>query len=476
MVEIDPRKHDCFRHAVEQRKSKKTNPATSRFLKIFANSGSYGLFVEVTPEKLPKPATIGVFSGQQVFEQRTAVIERQGRWYFPPIAALITAGGRLLLAMLEKCVTDAGGSYLFCDTDSLCIVASQRGGAVKCETANGSSLKALSWKQVEKIAHRFRSLNPYSPDSIQDLLKIEDLNFDSQGDQRKIYGYAISAKRYALYEQAGKELTIVDPKAHGLGYLYPPTRRNGKEPDWTSEAWDWFLRQELGLRAKTPKWLNVPAMMRVVLNTPQVLDRLNRETRPYNFLLCPVIDTVGGLPAGIDPTKFILITPFQNKSERWFDAEYINIHDGRIYQLALRQTTKLDKVVPQTFSYVLRLYPCHPESKSLAPDGSNCSATTRGLLQRASVIAGKQRYVGKETDRRWEHGEDLSLLAFKPLEYEPSGRRVIADLKLRDEISKHGLRKTMRTTGLSQHTLEKICRGQPVRQATLQRVLTAMGR
>jgi hypothetical protein len=193
-------------------------------------------------------------------------------------------------------------------------------------------------------------------------------------------------------------------------------------------------------------------------------------------LLCPVIDTVAGLPTGVDPTKLTLITPFQTKSDRWFDAEYINIHDGRVYRLALRQTPNLDKVVPQTFGYILRLYPCHPESKSLAPDGSNCSATTRGLLQRASIIAGKQRYVGKETDRRWEHGEDLSLLSFKPVEYEQSGHKMVADPKLRDEISKNGLRETMRTTGLSQHTLEKICRGQPVRQATLLRVQTAIGR
>jgi hypothetical protein len=100
---------------------------------------------------------------------------------------------------------------------------------------------------------------------------------------------------------------------------------------------------------------------------------------------------------------------------------------------------------------------------------------TRGLLQRASVIAGKQRYVGKETDRRWEHGEDLSLLAFKPVEYQQSEHKAVADPKLRDDISKNGLRETMRTTGLSQHTLEKICRGQPVRQATLQRVRTTMG-
>ena len=29
-------------------------------------------------------------------------------------------------------------------------------------------------------------------------------------------------KRYTTYERDGKKIIIIDPKAHGLGYLYPP--------------------------------------------------------------------------------------------------------------------------------------------------------------------------------------------------------------------------------------------------------------
>ena len=46
-----------------------------------------------------------------------------------------------------------------------------------------------------------------------------------------------------------------------------------------------------------PSWLALPAMMRIVLSTPHVLQRLDRSTRPFNFLLCPLIDTVAGYPA-----------------------------------------------------------------------------------------------------------------------------------------------------------------------------------
>jgi hypothetical protein len=474
MVTINPKTDDFFRHVIEQRKRHQSNKSLAHFLKILANAGSYGLFVELTPENPKKPTNIKVFSGQESFPQMSNVLENQGRWYFPPIAALITAGGRLLLAILERCVTDAGGSYLFCDTDSLCIVASEGGDLVPCPGGahkmpdDQQAIKALSWKGVRVIADKFTALNPYDPKAVPgSILKIEDVNFDSSGKQRQLYGYAISAKRYALYQRTRNNLSIVDPKAHGLGYLFPPKNFSDEEPDWTFEAWDWLLRETLGLPRREPSWFDLPAMMRIVLSTPHLLHRLNRSTRPYNFLLCPLIDTVTGYPAGVDPNRFTLITPFTKHREEWTDAECINVCDGKSYRLAPCQNNKLDKVVPQTFGYVLRLYRYHPESKSLAPDGTPCLANTCGLLQRSSVTAVKQRYVGKETDRRWEQGEDLSLVHFTPVEYSPLGKVLVADAALLSEMTKHAMRELMRKTGLSQHTLEAIRQSKPVRSRTL---------
>ncbi|MGA2077172.1 MAG: hypothetical protein ABSH52_27080 [Terriglobia bacterium] len=470
MVSIDPRKHDFFRYVVEQRELHKSDDTLGGFLKELATSGSYGSFVEITPEKLPKPVKIKVFSGEDSFEpSQTDIIEKQGRWYFPPVAALITAGARLLLAMLERCVTDAGGAYLFCDTDSLCIVASEDGGLVPCpggshKLPDGSeAVKALSWKEVQNIANEFKTLNPYDPAIVPDLLKIEKVNFDSTGHRRQLTGYSISAKRYVLYEQTGKDLTVVEPKAHGLGYLYPPIeKKNENEAGWVFEAWDFMLRQGLELQPIAPAWLDIPAMMRIVVSTPHVLARLKYLTQPYNFVFCPLIDRVGGYPANVDPNNFTPVTAFTRDRGRWSCAECINVHDGKVYRLALRQTTKLDKLIPQTFGYILRLYFCHPESKSLAPDGTACVAGTHGLLKRASIVAGKLRYVGKETDRRWEPGEDLSLFTFKPIEYVPSGK-VTADPTLRYEMAKRGLRELM----LAAPRMGPLWRGQrgPGRQA-----------
>ena len=477
MVAIDPRNDDFFRHVVEQRETHKSDETLAGFLKVLANSGSYGSFVEITPEKLSKPEEIKVFSGDDSFPLLSAdLLEKQGRWYFPPLASLITAGGRLLLAMLERCVKDAGGTYLFCDTDSLCIVASARGGLDACPggthklRGRTEAVKALSLKEVQHIAGKFREINPYNAASVPDLLKIEKVNFDSAGKHRQLMGYAISAKRYVLYHQKGKKLTIVDPKAHGLGYLYPPTEKKSEgELFWTFEAWEWLLREELGLQQSPPAWLDVPAMMRIVVTTPRVLGRVNHFTRPFNFLFCPLIDPVAGYPANVDPKNFTPITRFTRKRKQWSQAECTNVHDGKVYRLALQQTRKLDKVIPQTIGYILRLYGRHPESKSLAPDGTTCKANTRGLLKRASIIAGQLRYVGKETDRRWTEGEDLSLLTFKQIEYVRSGK-LAADTKLRNEIAKRGMRELMRLTGLGQHTIEAARSGKAVRRATLRRI------
>jgi len=118
-------------------------------------------------------------------------------------------------------------------------------------------------------------------------------------------------------------------------------------------------------------------------------------------------------------------------------------------------------------------YQEHPEAKSLAPDGAPCEAGTRGLLQRAHVIAGEFRYVGKETDRKWEEGDEISVLEFKATEY-GRAKRVIAVTSLAEEIRAVGIRKTMNLTKMSQHTIEKLIRGEAVKRRTHEHVLKAI--
>jgi len=164
--------------------------------------------------------------------------------------------------------------------------------------------------------------------------------------------------------------------------------------------------------------------------------------------MLPQVDSGGGHPADVDNSRFTLVTSFTSKRSEWLKSECINIFDGKVYQLALEQTAKLDKVIPRTYAHVLYLYTKHPEAKSLAPDGSPCTCDTRGLLQRSSVVAASRRYVGKETDRRWEQGEDLSLVEFTSVEYQQS-KQVVAGEDIMRDILRTGIRKLERGTGVS---------------------------
>ncbi len=487
MVAIDPESDDFFCHVIEQKTvHKPKNKDLSHFLKILANSGSYGLFVQVNQDQTTKPEHVKVFSGEISREGDYRTLEKAGPWYFPPLAALITAGGRLLLTMLERCVKDAGGSYLFCDTDSLCIVSSKRGGLVACPGGDHrlpdgrEAVKALSWSEVNKIAERFDTLNPYNCDHVPKLLKIEDINFvdsDPSKPPRQLFGFANSAKRYVLYEETKSDISIVKASGHGLGYLCPPDDKFNKDvdaPQWIVEAWDWVLRNELGLPNKEPSWLDYPAMMRMALTSPNVMPTRRPDWLwPFNFFFLPLLSGLDGYPAGCNRSNFRFITPFSSDRKSWPNLRGINALDGREYEIEMVPNGKQDTVVPESLRIILRQYLRRPESKSLAPDGGPCVAETIGLLRRASVVASEIVPVGKETDRRWEQGEDMSLLDFEVLEYREGKKMAVASPDLRDQIAQQGLRATMRATGLSQHTIERAVRGERLQPRTLKTLIVA---
>jgi hypothetical protein len=180
-----------------------------------------------------------------------------------------------------------------------------------------------------------------------------------------------------------------------------------------------------------------------------------------------------GVPASVHPDKFTLMTPFSSERDGWMNSKCINIrdHESPIYEL----TDEYDgrRAMVTNFFMLLASYQRHPEAKSLGPDGKPCDFKTRGLLQRAHVTANwPPVYIGKESDRHWEEGEDLSLLEFKIIEYQPKGYAVAMDEQLA-RIETVPRRELMRR-GVNQHTLEKICRRQPVRAIKLAKCLTAL--
>jgi len=327
--------------------------------------------------------------------------------------------------------------------------------------------------EVRAIVRCFDRLNPYDRTIVRELLKIESVNFDERGKLRPLLGLAISSKRYVLYQRRRRKLDIIEPKAHGLGYLYSPKGERRGVPPWHSDAWRWMLPNILGESESEPSWFDRPALMKLVVSTPNVLRKAARSIRPFNFVFYVLVDSSIGYPRGVDRERFTLIAPFSKRRRDWIRLPCLNVHDGRLFQLALKQGPQLDKVIPQTVGALLRRYINHPEAKALAPDGGRCGATTQGLLARDRVVLGDMQLIGKETDRRWQHGEDLSLINSRVPRYNVR-RSVKADRATLLRIKKVGVRETMRRSRLSQHTIEKLRAGRSVRSETLKRLIYAL--
>ena len=109
-------------------------------------------------------------------------------------------------------------------------VSSEHGGLVTCNGGphrmpdGTDAIKALSWRETHEIVDKFKSLNPYNkkvvPGSVLNI--VEEINYDSTGKQRQLYGYGISAKRYSVHKFDGSRVVIVKASEHGLG-LTPAT-------------------------------------------------------------------------------------------------------------------------------------------------------------------------------------------------------------------------------------------------------------
>jgi hypothetical protein len=395
--------------------------------------------------------------------------------------------------MLEQSVVTAGGTHAWADTDALAIVSSRKGRSLR-HIKGCKGIRALPWSTVQKITDRFEALNPYDRGAVPgSILNIVDANFenaDPSSPRRQLLGFSIAAKRYALYERSGNEVSIVDPKAHGLGYLYPPVdspknwHDSHEAPRWIYEFWEYLLRIALQLQGKPPHWRARPQMMRMTVTTFNVLKSLHEweAFRPYNFFLLPVLAD-GGYPANIDPEHFRLVAPFESDQTKWKLLKCINIgdpKDRRTYGLTTSFTSADygKNAVVETFENLFHRYMQHPEAKSLGPDGEPCKSDTRGLLGRAHIIAGKHRRISKESDRRWEEGDDLESLMYVPVEYEQPGEQAEdasltrASERLIRLVKRIGIRKLVRF-GLARRIrcgrriLEKICRRELLDRSTL---------
>jgi hypothetical protein len=418
---------------------------------------------------------------------------------FPPAAALITAGGRLMLAILERMAKDLGGTYLLTDTDSIFFLASEKGGLFPCpggqyKLKNGMpAVKAITWKQVDALCAKLNSLNPYDPNIVSDILKVEDCNYARNGKQHQLLGLAVSAKRYVVYTRKKRnKLEIIKPSEHGLGVVYVPDKRSRYTPidckdqdttypRWIVETWERLLSEHFkneknpaNALISRPLWFDdLPAVMRVRITTPNVLKVLRKRNpeiaKPYNFLLSPIL--IEPLP---DCT---LVAPASKHPEEWLTREYTEIHSGDAVKLGSEYNGKT--LTPQTLSSVIWRHFLHTEDKSLSPDGQLCNAYTRGLLLHRPVEAISPLIpIGKEIERRSQEGEDIGVLDnVGPVRY---FRRKTANTRPADaaliQRSKRFPKKLLRReSGVSQHAIDRFLNGERIHLSTRKKLADALG-
>jgi hypothetical protein len=493
LIPVDPKRDDFFRAVVEQRERLKTvrtdeTERTRAGLKVLANSTAYGINAEFVREDRQRPTAV-VCHGldPEGFEDRVEHPERPGRYCFPPLAALITAGARLMLSLLEHEIERRGGTYAMEDTDSMAIVATEPGGLVRCpggphRLSDGSeAVRALTWRDVREIAQRFERLNPYDRRVVPgSILKIEDDNFDATGEQRQVYCFAISAKRYALFEldPDGEPRLLRDGEnskndrwsEHGLGHLLNPSNPDDDDRDWIGQVWNSIVRRSLGFSGSRPSFAGLPAVGRVTVSSPTVLrpfrflnDRRSypSQVKPFNFLLtCHVAPF--GHPPGVEPTQFHLVAPYDLHPDRWQRTRWIDQYSGKTYRVQCGDFNAGSRGVVhvQTYGDVLEAYEFHPESKCADAEGRPSSKQTVGLHFPRRVVVESITYIGKEAneledvDAGLVHSPDETYTVFE------DARRDYWTTKVRPAMRRVSLATLHAATGLSRRTLINARTGQ----------------
>lgn len=417
-------KHDKTIDEVERKRQ-------DRFLKVTASATSYGILARYDRRSLTKPATVTVHGPDgRPFPAATSQPEDPGPFCCPPVAGAITAGARLMLALIETCVTEVGGAYAFMDTDSIAIIATPDGGPVPCVTATGSTVMALSFDEVRDIARRFEPLNLYADHVQTGELGRSIWKTEHDSLTRPLWCYVIATKRYILYRQRGKQLIVVDEtldddpleledwSEHGLGlYLDPlPTGQQRDENDrrvWTRQAADYLLRRALGLPAERPAWAGLPALTQFRISSPHHATwfRLDPDSasdpqrpRPGGFGLLAHPDPMapsrtGGLPAA----------PYTSDSRDWLTQPWYDRRTGAPISITTAEpgTEEFDDAIAagagrvRTLGDILDTWSRRPEHKSLAPDGTATGPRTSGQLQPRPVRSGPPitALIGKEGHR-----------------------------------------------------------------------------
>jgi hypothetical protein len=396
-VEIDPERDDFFVKLIEERKRVERSEEIPVEERLWLESGlkttvssAYGVFAEMR-RRDGVSTDVVVYANESPFIAPDATLEQPGPFCFPTLAACISSGARLMLGLLEREVAErGGGTYAFCDTDSMAIVSTRERSLVPCEggpfgVGGRQSIQALSFKEVDEIRDSFMSLSPYDRELVPSLLKLERFNFSKDtGRRQQLFCDAVSAKRYCLFNLEGSGPVIRDPKGHGLGHLLNPVDPTDTGDEWIETIWLMIIREDLGQRSEEPAWFGRIAASRFSASSAYVLrafQEFNKDLsyedqiKPFNFLLAVQVAPLG-YPAGYGPKtdqRLHLIAPWEPDPRKWLQLHWVDVHSGKVFGLTTDDTEySEDTVRARTYRDVFHAYGMHDEPKSLAPEQDQC--------------------------------------------------------------------------------------------------------
>lgn len=481
---VDPNKDDFYRRLIELRQeikhqmkapgidedSKRTLDAFQQAAKITANATSYGIFVELNVATRKDPETLTCYGIDEPFPTSVRAIEEPGSYFHPLLATSITGAARLMLAIAETLANRDGIGWALCDTDSFAFS--------KPEDMNDHEFV----NHVESIRRWFDPLVPYEGD--HELFKMEDENRplgkpDSTLEEMPLYCYAVSSKRYALFNISERRRPVIRKiSAHGLGHLLPPTEKDLGTPGIPKPVYDlekagvrrwhydvWFRILQAALKStnvvdfESVLRFSNKAVVRYAATTPTLLDWYTKynealpyvsQVKPFNFLLMfhvspsawrmRDVSTVSGLP----PDLPSVVAPFDR------DPVIAATH-------AFDRDTK--KPIPEsllkTYAESLVQYHLHPEWKFEHADYLDQGETLRWL-----VHAPFAEYIGKEANR-WEEQAHLGELPDAQIKYGTDSSGVASlIMMLRRKARAHGyVARLAREAKVDRKTAALACKG-----------------
>ena len=281
-----------------------------------------------------------------------------------------------------------------------------------------------------------------------------------------LYCFAISAKRYALFNRdvEGKPI-IRKASAHGLGHFSAPYGHEEESRDergsgvrlWEEDVWKQIISAALGDRPREVDYafrreMLRPAHSRYGSTRPAVLNWFKRynegrpyaeQVKPFNFLLTFFTRRQEDI-ASEDPThefdpkldEIRPVAPYEKDTEKAL---------RRIFD---RNSENMDPVPAKwlrTVADVLRDYHRQPEYKFLGGGWNE-----EGILRRRHVFADTIEDIGKESDG-WEEDEARTEDQDTVLTYPSSSfdrERMIAPIK------SVGKRELMREARIAMRTID----------------------